>query len=157
MPFCTQCGNEVRQADVFCGRCGARQRTDADGPSAARRDAGKDLFENVDARTASIVCYIPIIGWIPAIAVLAAQRYRKDQTVRFHAWQGLYLFVGWLLVDWVADPIFEFVPGPHFVTKILKAVILGAWVLMLIKTSQNETFRLPLFGDLAERSVTEQR
>ncbi|HBY59742.1 MAG TPA: hypothetical protein DEH78_07950 [Solibacterales bacterium] len=155
MPFCTQCGNQVQPADTFCGRCGARQREG--GGASASPPPAKDIFENVDPRTASIVCYIPMVGWIAAIAVLAANRFRTDLTVRFHAWQGLYIFVGWLLVDWVADPIFEFVPGPRFVTKILKAVIIGAWVLMLIKTSQNETFRLPLFGDLAERSVTEQR
>ncbi|MCC6264568.1 MAG: zinc ribbon domain-containing protein, partial [Bryobacterales bacterium] len=25
MPFCSHCGNQVRDADAYCTRCGARQ------------------------------------------------------------------------------------------------------------------------------------
>ena len=40
---------------------------------------------------------------------------------------------------------------------ILKAVVMCAWIFMMIKTSHNEDYRLPIFGDLAERSANEQR
>jgi uncharacterized membrane protein len=108
----------------------------------------------------SILCYIPVIGWIPAIFVLAADRFRNDQNARFHAFQGLYLSVAWLLVDWVVKPVsrsLDFAYGFVPVVSLLKALLLGAWIFMLVKVSQNESYKLPFVGDLAEKSVAEQR
>ena len=114
----------------------------------------------VDTRTASLLCYIPIVGWIMSIVVLASVKYRDDFETRFHAFQGLYLFVAWLIADWVLSPMMSgasrallgFHLGP-----LLKALIIGAWIFMLVKVSQRERFKLPLIGDLAEKSVSEQR
>jgi uncharacterized membrane protein len=36
-------------------------------------------------------------------------------------------------------------------------VIVGAWVFMLIKVSHDQDYHLPVIGDLADRSVSEQR
>ena len=160
MPYCVQCGNQVRDTDVFCGNCGARQREGAgsSGPAAgfAATPAG-DFVRGITPRTASILCYIPVVGWIAAIIVLASTRFRNDRNTRFHAWQGLYLYVAWLIVTWVLVPVFEHIPGPVPYAGAFKAVILIAWIVMLIKTSQEQMFHLPIIGDLAERSVAEQR
>jgi uncharacterized membrane protein len=107
-----------------------------------------------------LLCYIPLVGWIAAIVVLATRRFKENQGVRFHAFQGLYLFVAWLLIDWVIDPFFGFFPGHGVrvgVGGLLKFALFGIWVFMLVKTSQNQKYRLPLVGGLAERSVAEQR
>jgi uncharacterized membrane protein len=40
---------------------------------------------------------------------------------------------------------------------MLKAILFAVWIFMLVKTSQKEDFRLPVFGDLAERSLAEQK
>src|SRR5687768_9113887 len=96
MPFCTQCGNNVASADTFCARCGARQVGAASPPP-----AGNDPLRNVSRRTAAMLCYIPLAGWIAAIVVLASPRFQRDRDLRFHAFQGIYLFVVYLLVDWV--------------------------------------------------------
>src|SRR5512143_3964323 len=103
MPFCSQCGNSVGTADKYCGRCGAAQPSAAGSPGAPRR--ASDPLGGISARTASILCYIPGIGWIAAVVVLAADRFRHDRAVRFHAFQGLYLFVAWLLNQWVLSAI----------------------------------------------------
>jgi len=58
----------------------------------------QDPLSGISPRTASILCYIPVVGWIASIIVLAADRFRNDHRVRFHAFQGLYLFVAWLIV-----------------------------------------------------------
>ena len=63
-------------------------------------------MHGISPRTASLLCYIPILGWIVSIVVLASARFRADSRVRFHAFQGLYLFVAWLIVDWVLGPCF---------------------------------------------------
>ncbi len=152
MPFCCQCGCQVGSADAYCSHCGAKQ--------AGAAPAAPNLLANLTARNAALLCYIPVIGWIPAIVVLAAERFKQDRTVRFHAFQGLYLFVAWLLVDWAIGPFFAMFPGSafrHGITGLLKALLFLVWIFMIVKTSQNETYRLPIVGELAERSLSEQR
>src|SRR5262245_52814974 len=101
MPFCVQCGNQVGPADQFCGKCGSRQATAA--PGATSRPA-PDLMTGISNRNAALLCYIPMVGWLAAIVVLASERFRREGQVRFHAFQGLYLFVAWLMVEWVVSP-----------------------------------------------------
>ncbi|MFB3829602.1 MAG: zinc-ribbon domain-containing protein [Bryobacteraceae bacterium] len=144
MPFCTHCGNRVGDADTFCARCGTRQQT-----------APRDVLAGVTPRTASILCYLPLVGWIPAIVVLAARRFRHDRAVRFDAFQGLYLFVAWLIVDNVIVPLTHMVPRVH-IGDFLRLVMLGVWVFMIIKASQRQTVALPVIGELAERSLAER-
>ncbi len=110
-----------------------------------------------------MLCYVPWVGWIAAIAVLATDRFRADARVRFHAFQGLYLFVAWLMVEWVVSPFMRF-PGIGFGTPmargipgLLQVVVLVGWIFMLIKVSHDEDYRLPILGELADRSVSEQR
>lgn len=146
MPFCSQCGNQVDTGDVYCARCGARQ------PITPPR--GPEPLSSVTPRTASILCYIPGIGWIASIVVLAADRFRANRTVRFHAFQGLYLFVAWLIEDWVLNPIFSSIPHVHL-DGIIKAVLLVMSIFMIIKASQEETYSLPIIGELAAKSVSE--
>jgi uncharacterized membrane protein len=151
MPYCTQCGTQVADSARYCGTCGAPQAVQA--PSAS-----SDFLGGISRRTASILCYIPFFGWIFAIIVLASDRFRDDREIRFHAFQGLYLFVAWLLVDQVIQPWFGHWPGAAALPgKILQLGILAAWIVMLVKTSRDEFFSLPLFGDLAEKSVSEQK
>ena len=144
MPFCTQCGTSLTPRDYFCGQCGARQPIP--GTPGVFRPVPAD---GITPRTASMLCYVPFVGWIAALFVLAAERFRDRRDVRFHAFQGLYLFVAWLLLDWTIMPWFHFRPF----LKVLQLLILGLWILMIIKTNREEKFSLPLIGELAERSL----
>src|SRR4051812_7496584 len=98
MPFCTQCGREVADAAVFCGNCGARQ-SPVPHPSAIPHGPAADPLAGLSPRAASILCYIPTIGWIASVIVLASRKFKTDHNVRFHAFQGLYLFAVWLLLE----------------------------------------------------------
>ena len=146
MPFCSQCGNQVGGRDAYCGRCGVRQPM---GPAPAA-----DPLSQISPRTASICCYIPGIGWIASIIVLASQKFRKDRVVRFHAFQGLYLFVAWLLDGWVLRPMSQMVP--HLpIHELVEALLLGLCIFMIVKAAHDEAYSLPLFGELAQRSIAE--
>ncbi|MFN7998680.1 MAG: hypothetical protein U0Q18_33970 [Bryobacteraceae bacterium] len=149
MPFCSQCGNQVEPADIYCSRCGNRQPVTPPPPRAS------DPLGSFSPRTASILCYIPGIGWIMSIIVLAAERFRQDRVVRFHAFQGLYLFVAWLIEDWVLSPILHTIPHVHL-DGIFKAILLVMSIVMVIKASQEERYSLPIIGELAEKSVSER-
>lgn len=170
MPFCVQCGTQVRDTDRFCGKCGTPQPAapagawTSAGPSASTgARAAFDPLASLNSRNASLLCYIPMVGWVASIVILASNRFRHDAEVRFNAFQGLYLFVAWLIVDWVVTP-FLVLPfhgwdyGPrHFLPSLLKAAMFAVWIFMIVKVSQGQTYRLPVVGELADRSLTEQR
>ena len=148
MPFCSSCGNAVKESDVFCRNCGNRQPVTAPLPV--------DPLSGMSPRTASILCYIPGIGWIASVIVLASAKFRDHHAVRFHAFQGLYLFVAWLIVDWVLSPIFRGLPSPVFrVDRMLHGLIIFLWIFMIVKASHEEAYSLPIIGELAERSAAE--
>ena len=147
-------------ADRYCGKCGAAQPKA--GPAPGPSGFGSPQFlSNVSNRTASLLCYLPWVGWIAAIVVLASARFRREHEVRFNAFQGLYLFVVWLIVDWVVSPIFWWIPtgpfgGHRILPDLFHLALIVLWVFMIIKISQGENYRLPIVGELAERSVSEQ-
>lgn len=148
MPYCTQCGSPVVETDRFCRLCGAPQPVTGGG---ARDASSKPALS---PRAASILCYIPWFGWIAALYVLASGKFREARDVRFHAYQGLYLFVAWLLVDWAIGPWLDLAPGPRLpIDRILQLLLLGIWVVMLVNTSKGKRYSLPVLGELAERSL----
>lgn len=168
MPFCTQCGSQVGPGDLFCGGCGARQATQPPGAGGAnpwqaapagsgtrpKKDDPLSFFTN---RNAPVFCYLPWVGWIASIIVLAADKFREQRDVRFHAFQGLYLFVIWLFVDWVFGPLTGYASSTRMIARLMKFGLVATSLFMVVKTSQGETVRLPLLGELAERSVSEQK
>ena len=87
--------------------------------------------------------------------MLASERFRNNRVVRFHAFQGLYLFVAWLIEDWVLKPIFSDIPHVH-INGIIEAILLGMSIFMIIKASHEEAFPLPIIGELAQKSVSEK-
>ncbi|MGB9609722.1 MAG: zinc-ribbon domain-containing protein [Bryobacteraceae bacterium] len=167
MPFCTKCGCQVDEAALFCPACGAPQREGAPPPPGASAFAGhssragasrsEDFLARMSARRAALLCYVPLVGWIMSIVVLAAERFRNDRTVRFHAFQGLYLFVVWLFADWVFGPMTGYAPALRFAGGMMKLAVLGLWVYMMIRVNAGDDVHLPVIGELAERSVAEQK
>mgnify|MGYP001391753409 CR=1 FL=1 len=137
MPFCTQCGNQVSNADMYCPRCGCLQ-PDAD-PRVNRRTS---VADGIDDRTWSTLCYVPTLG--------------------FHAFQGLYLFVAALILDWGGDPLFGPLFGlsgrfPFNPAKLFHLALFGIGIFMMIKTYTGHHLRLPVFGELADKSLADHR
>jgi len=162
MPFCTQCGHEASSTDAFCGRCGAAQSgsqgaPSPPGPGAADFKPGppSDPLAGLSPRTAAILCYIPAIGWIAAVFVLASRKFKENHLIRFHAFQGLYLFAAWLVVDWVIGPMMRFSRGSQPTEMLLHGLLLAVSIFMMVKASHDEAYVLPIIGELAQRSATE--
>ncbi len=156
MPYCSHCGNQVCDADAYCTRCGARQPV-------TTPNVLDDASAAISDRTSVVLCYIPLVGWIAAIIVLATTRFRNNLVVRFHAFQGLYLFVAWLLADRVISPILHlsmlgsFHDAPDWMLrvafKLAEILIIIAGVYMMVKATEQEKLSLPVLGDLAEKSL----
>ena len=152
MPFCSQCGHQVGDIDAFCASCGARQPVSEPRTNPPRTT--EDYLSGISPQTLAILCYIPLVGWVASIIVLAAQTFRRNITLRFHAFQGLYLFAAYLIVDWAIQPIFAVMPGHFFrPDHLLRGLLIGVWIFMLVKASQGQAYSLPVIGELAQRSA----
>ena len=149
MPFCSQCGQPVGGSDAYCPHCGRPQP----GPAAAR-PAGHETLSKISPRTAAILSYVTGLCRNASIYVLASEKFRNDRDVRFHAFQGLYLFVAWLLDGWVLRPMFSMIPRMPL-NSLVELALLGMSIFMMVKAAHNETYSLPIFGELAHRSVAE--
>lgn len=162
MPFCTQCGTQVETSAAFCAKCGARQpgATTAAPPFPQQQQksaSGEEWLRDMSPSTAATLSYVPFVGWAFALFILSSQRFRGDNLVRFHAFQGLYLAVVWLLIDMAIGSFFGFagIAARRAVIGSLKLSVICGWGYMLWKTSQGEAIRLPFLGELADRSVAE--
>jgi len=103
------------------------------------------------------LCYIPTLGWIAAVFCLAARKFKHDSAVRFNAFQGLYLFAAWLVVQWVIRPMAWFSHGGIMrVDRVLELLLISVGIFMMVKASHDEVYVLPIVGELAQRSAAEQ-
>jgi uncharacterized membrane protein len=151
LPFCTACGARVNDSASFCFHCGTKQPRTS--PHAT------DFLDTISNRTASVLCYIPVFGVIPAIIFLASHKFRRNPWVRFDAFQALYLFVTWLILSSALPTLLSGIPGwglEHALFALTKLAVVICWIYLLIKAAKNQQVRLPLLGDLAARSSFEQ-
>jgi uncharacterized membrane protein len=157
MAFCTACGQQIGDDDIFCAHCGARQpaRENTPPPSAKPSNTMSSVDELMSPRTASVLAYAPFLGWVACIIILASERYRGMRNVRFHAFQALFLFVVWLLLDYVVDDILRAM-RMRSVANLLKLSTLGVQIYMMVMTAQEKLIRLPVLGEFAEKTLDEQ-
>jgi len=148
---CPDCGAQMPAAVRFCPGCGRSMQILA-------RAQGKVgvLSENV----AGALAYFTIL---PAILFLFLEPYRRNLFVRFHALQCFLYTAAVVLLAValrVADYVLFVIPvlGPLLVVVIDVVVALAAillWFVLVAKAWRGETFKMPYFGDFAERYAGE--
>ena len=96
--------------------------------------------------TAGLLCYVGI--WISGIILLVLEQ--KNKFVRFHAAQSIVAF-GTITV---AGIIFGLIPvvGDAF-SWIIGIIGFIVWIIMIVKASSGEWYKLPWAGDVAEKIV----
>ncbi|MGC2657354.1 MAG: hypothetical protein WA324_05210 [Bryobacteraceae bacterium] len=117
------------------------------------------MSENV----ASCLCYTPFgVGLICSIIFMVVAPYNQNRTIRFNAFQGLFLNIA-IIVLWfvmiILGGIFAVIThGLGFALFPLFGPILGLAVLllfifMMVKAYGNQRIKLPVIGDLAEKQA----
>ena len=141
---CAHCNAALPEAAEFCPACGQ--------PSAEKAvPLGKT--GGIDDRLAGAMAYLTII---PAIIFLLMSPFCRNRFIRFHSLQCLFLFVsGLALASFVLLLLIRLL-GP--LIAILLAAILALawgllWLVLLVKALQGEMFKIPWFGDWAERQA----
>ncbi|MFQ5454107.1 MAG: DUF4870 domain-containing protein [Candidatus Zixiibacteriota bacterium] len=101
----------------------------------------KDVFQTEEGRMSAIMSYIPILCFVPLLNM------KDNKEARFHARQGVLLFLIELialifLIDGISD----------FVFKAILIVAVTLSVVGIYFALQGKNYKLPVIGDLAEKS-----
>lgn len=151
--FCSNCGAPADEAATFCSRCGQAMNAPAaspllTSPLPAATPAG------LEPHIAAMLCYLPFFGWIADIIFLAAEPYRHQKPLRFHALQSLFLYavvvlayavIGMLMLPWAGYGAY------FFWRELLDLAVLVLFIVLMVKTYQRQTVRLPFVGDWAAK------
>ena len=149
MAFCGKCGAQVADGVAFCPACGTPAGAAAGGTGAAASGTS-GLAENV----AGALCYV--LGWITGLIFFLVD---KRPFVRFHAAQSMVTFgalhVVSILVGFLLGASMFVAGGGGFGIAVvllwgLNLLGLVVWILCMVKAAQNQRFKLPLVGDIAE-------
>lgn len=141
--YCESCGKEMTATATFCGACGKEQTPSAAGGTEATPSTRTGGLQN---NLAAALAYL----WITAIVFLLLEPYNRDKFVRFHSFQALFLglasIAGHIVLSLI--PILGWSLMPLWSLLILVLAVLGA-----VKAYQNQTWRIPVIGEFAEKQV----
>lgn len=153
MAFCPNCGSQV--SGTFCQNCGTPV-TGGTAPAGAGAAyvppaapaAASGLTENV----ASALCYL--FGLVTGIIFLLIAPYNQNKTVRFHAFQSIFLHVAfivlWILLGFMG--ILTHGLG-FFLYPLLGLAAIIVWLYMMYSAYNGKKVKLPVIGDLADKQA----
>ena len=148
MAFCVSCGGQVPAGANACPACG-RATAAAAGAAPATPAGAAGLTDNM----AGALAYVTII---PAIVFLVVEPYNRSRFIRFHSFQCIFAAVAWTCL-WVALSIVAHIPVFGWLTILIWPLIsLGGfvvWIILVLKAYQNQMFKLPVIGDMAEKQA----
>ncbi|MFB3827480.1 MAG: DUF4870 domain-containing protein [Bryobacteraceae bacterium] len=113
----------------------------------------------MSVNAASALAYV--LGLITGILFLVIAPYNKDRTVRFHAFQSIFLNVAWIVVWIVLSVISGILMTITWALVALFSLIhllvglgfLVLWIFMIVKAYQGQKVVLPIIGPLAEKQA----
>lgn len=102
---------------------------------------GAESLSTDDGRLAAVMAYIPFLCFVPLMTM------KDNAEARFHARQGVILFV----IELIA--VVFLLPGvSNFIFKVVLVVAAGFAVAGIVFALQGKNYRLPFIGDLADRT-----
>jgi uncharacterized membrane protein len=106
---------------------------------------------------ASALCYV--LGFITGILFLLLEPYNRNRTVRFHAFQSIFLSVA-VFILWIAVRIFVSLVAALIGWWVAGTILfffgiacLALWVAMIVTTIQGRSLTLPVVGQLAQQQA----
>jgi uncharacterized membrane protein len=166
MAFCANCGAAVE--GKFCQQCGTPAGAPGAGPAPAPvvNPPGAQPLPppplttvTMNDNLAGALCYL--LGFITGILFLVLAPYNQNRTIRFHAFQSIFLNIAWFAAYIVVSIIslaFRVIPFlGEFVYVVLHLALFLAfviiWFYLLFKTYNGEKIVLPLVGPFADKQA----
>ena len=145
MPYCGQCGSEVKGAR-FCGQCGAP--VEAGSPWTHTEGAAVSEVDDPGEHVLGALAYLTPV---PAVAFLLIEPYSNNRFIRFHSYQCLLLTVTAIVLSAATGIIFVFSFLEGLLSNALQIAVILAWVLAAYRAWQGDEYGLPLIGKMAKR------
>jgi uncharacterized membrane protein len=162
--FCTKCGTENKDTSKFCRKCGAPLRKLKE-PALVTSTQTKpvvSILEPIDTTSsvetitrlqpnvAGSLCYL--LGWLTGVAFLFVEK--KDNFVRFHAWQSIVTFGILTILLIIVNSLsrlggflYQSLMIIYWLIFVLTIVL---WVFLMLRAYQRQAFKLPIAGDIAQ-------
>jgi uncharacterized membrane protein len=119
----------------------------------------------LDSNIAGLLCYL--FGWVTGLIFYLVEK--DNKAVKFHAMQSILVFGG-IGIIYVVISAFQGILWTLFwragggalmalagflgiLTTIILLASLILWIVLMIKAYQNECFKLPLVGSIAEKQL----
>lgn len=152
MAFCPNCGSQVTGS--FCPNCGTQIGATPGGTTGSAygsvppASSTSGLSENV----AGALCYL--FGFITGIVFLVVAPYNQNRTVRFHAFQSIFLSVAWVVCSICVGILGSITHGfGFFLGPLISLLFFLIWIYMMFTAFNNKKIKLPVIGDLAEKQA----
>src|SRR5215472_11924741 len=146
MAYCANCGSPVE--GNFCPKCGTpigAHVTPGQAPPPPPGSAAPGLTDNV----AGALAYLPIIGLI----FLLLEPYNRNRTIRFHAFQGLFLLGAEIVCHIILGVLASMIWSLWFLYSLVRLAYAALMLFCMFKAFQNEKFVIPVIGPLAEKQA----
>jgi uncharacterized membrane protein len=109
----------------------------------------------LETNVASALCYL--VGLVTGVLFLVLEPYNRDKTVRFHAFQSIFLSLAWF-VCYIVAMVLAFIPFLGWVFSLLLTILLplaflALWLVLMYKAYNNEKLVLPIIGPMAEKQA----
>ena len=154
MAACAKCGTELNAGATFCGSCGAPVAGAAPSSGGGAPTSSASSSGGLTPNVAGALAYLTII---PAIIFLVAEPYKNDKFIKFHSFQCLFTAAA-SFVLFFGLGIFSMIPVVGWILGLLLMPLLGLAMFCLIlftmyKAYNNEKFKIPFIGNLAEQQA----
>ncbi len=153
MPICSQCGTDF--VGKYCSSCGAPAEgggASPESPAGGGQQAQPTgpAVAGMSDNVAGTLCYV--LGLITGIVFLVLEPYNRNRTIRFHAFQSIFLSLVFVVLNIAVNII---LPG---IALLLISPLLGLagfilWIFMLLQTYQGKLVVLPIIGPMAEKQA----
>ena len=139
MKFCHSCGKEIVDEAMFCPNCGASQQPNQNSTAYQQPEIIEPYDALKDAEDNKILAILAYIGILFLVPLLAAP---KSKFARFHANQGLVLFLAELITS-VACAV-PFVGW--FAGGVMSIIVVVLAILGIVAAAKGEMKELPIIG-----------
>lgn len=117
-------------------------------------DKAKSVNPILEPNTASAMCYIPFVGFIPAIIFLVIH---KDKRVRWNAIQALLVYMAYAAIYFALLPLLKItiilIPLALLIGGLAWVGFMILWLVLAAKASQGQDLKLPYAGKWADMAV----
>lgn len=160
MAFCPNCGAQT--PGRFCPNCGAEAGGRGGSSSTGSRSGYVPPSSGINVpgltrNLASALCYL--LGFITGIIFLLVSPYKNDRTIRFHAFQSIFLSVAVIALDFVLGILTGIFYAVHagglamLFWRLYQLALFAGWVYLMYSAYTDRKIIVPIVGPLAQKQA----